>query len=64
MSNLIRLPDVISRCAISRSAMYQMIKDGAFPAPIRVQRRAVAWVETEINGWIEQRIAASRGGPH
>ncbi|MEE2749373.1 MAG: AlpA family phage regulatory protein [Pseudomonadota bacterium] len=37
-----------------------MIHEGTFPAPVKLGARASAWIESEINEWIESRIAASR----
>lgn len=51
---------VRQRTGLSNSAMYEAIKDGEFPAPIRLGARAVGWLDEEIDAWIEARIAASR----
>ena len=59
---LLRRPDVLYRCGISNSTLHRLINAGNFPAPIQLGPRAVAWVESEINEWIEQRIEASRAG--
>tara|TARA_Y100000815_G_C13314745_1_gene489938 strand:- start:1259 stop:1390 length:132 start_codon:yes stop_codon:yes gene_type:complete len=37
-----------------------MINESTFPAPVKLGARASAWVESEINDWIESRISASR----
>ncbi len=58
---LLRLPEVMARVGMSRSAIYLAIANGAFPASIRVGSHTVAWVEEEINAWVRARIAASRG---
>jgi prophage regulatory protein len=60
MVALLRLPAVLARTALSRSAMYALAQRGEFPKPVKVQRRASAWVEAEVDAWIAQRIAASR----
>jgi prophage regulatory protein len=31
--------------------------EGKFPASVSIGARAVAWVEEEIDAWIEERIA-------
>ena len=58
---LLKLRDVTERCALSRSALYQKVSEGEFPAPIKLGRRAVAWLDSDIDEWIGERIAASRG---
>ena len=58
---LIRRPEVLQRCGISNSTLHRLINAGNFPAPIQLGPRSVAWVESEVILWIEQRIEASRG---
>lgn len=57
---LLRLPKVEALTGYKRSTIYKLIKEGKFPAPIALGDRASAWIESEIQGWIESRIAASR----
>ena len=56
---ILRLPAVKARTGLSRSTIYLRISEGRFPKPISLGGRAVGWVETEINHWIEQQIEAS-----
>jgi prophage regulatory protein len=60
MQKIIRLPEVMSKTGRSRSSIYADIKDEVFPAPISIGLRAVGWVDSEINAWIEAKITASR----
>lgn len=60
-NKILRLPEVIERTGRSRSSLYADIDEGTFPAPINLGARAVGWIESEINQWIEDRINASRG---
>lgn len=59
MTSSLRLPQVIQRTGMSRSAIYKMVSDGNFPRSVRLGARAVAWVESEIESWSEARIVAS-----
>ena len=59
--NILRLPAVKARTGLSRSTIYLRISDGSFPASISLGGRAVGWIEAEIQGWLEDRIQASRG---
>ena len=58
---LLRVGDVSHLVGLSRSRIYALVSEGLFPAPIRlnaaVERSATAWVEGEIQAWIEERIA-------
>ncbi|EJD6656558.1 TPA: helix-turn-helix transcriptional regulator [Klebsiella pneumoniae] len=38
---------------------YKLIKDGAFPKPIKLGRSS-RWLESEVEAWLQQRIAKSR----
>ncbi|WP_227369343.1 MULTISPECIES: helix-turn-helix transcriptional regulator [Halomonadaceae] len=53
---LIRIKDVMDRTGLARSTIYKYISEGKFPRPIKLGARAVAWVETEIDGWIQASI--------
>ncbi len=57
---LLRWKDVQPRVGICRSQAHAMIQEGTFPAPVKLGARASAWVESEINDWIDSRISASR----
>ncbi|TAG02382.1 MAG: AlpA family phage regulatory protein [Betaproteobacteria bacterium] len=37
--------------------MYEEMAEGTFPRPVKTGKRGVAWVESEIDDWIERRIA-------
>jgi prophage regulatory protein len=58
--NLLRLPAVLKRVGLSRSSLYSMISEREFPKPIQISKRSVAWLETDIDDWINQQIEASR----
>jgi len=58
---ILRRPQVERRTGLSRSTIYQRMKDGTFPAPISLGAKAVGWLENEITAWLAERIKASRG---
>ncbi|BCB61567.1 transcriptional regulator [Halomonas sp. A020] len=57
-NRLLRRPEVEHRTSKSRSAIYDDIRKGTFPAPVPVGRKSVAWLESDIEEWIAGRIAA------
>jgi len=57
MKRLIKLPKVIEKTARKRSAIYDGMNQGTFPKPVVLGAKSVAWVESEIDAWIEARIA-------
>ncbi|KHO53297.1 MAG: hypothetical protein QT04_C0006G0003 [archaeon GW2011_AR11] len=57
---LIRRKEVERQTALSRSRIYDLLKQNSFPKPVRLGAMSVAWVEAEIQEWIASRIADSR----
>jgi prophage regulatory protein len=57
---LIRLPEVETKTRYRRSTIYRLAQEGKFPTPVLLGARASAWIEDEIDAWIEGRIEASR----
>lgn len=55
-SRLMRRPEVLARVGLSSSTLYEMTAAGDFPAPIPIGRQAVAWLESEVDAWIKNRI--------
>lgn len=56
----IRLKEVLSICGKSRSSVYDSIKNGTFPAPIKLGGRSSAWVKSEVLKWAQGCIDKSR----
>jgi prophage regulatory protein len=56
----IRLPEVKSKTGLSRSSIYLRMSNDEFPQSISLGGRAVAWLESDINEWLEQCIAKSK----
>ncbi len=58
---ILRLPEVQRRTGLSRSTIYVRLDQGRFPKPVSLGARAVGWIESEVDEWIRERIAESRG---
>ncbi|QNQ60071.1 AlpA family transcriptional regulator [Pantoea sp. MT58] len=56
----IRLPEVIKRTGFGKTWIYELIKTGRFPAQIKTGVRAIAFIESEVDEWIEKTIMVSR----
>ena len=56
-TRLLKLNDVIAITGLSRSHLYSLAQQGIFPKPVKLTERSSAWVETEVQEWIESRIA-------
>lgn len=57
---ILRLPAVKTLTGRCRSAIYNDIKAGTFPPPIKLGARASGWLESEIAEWIAAKTADSR----
>ena len=62
----IRLPEVLTRTGYGRTTIYRKMEDGSFPRSVKLggppidpnvfDSRAIAWIEDEVEQWIESRI--------
>jgi len=59
-TRLLRRRQVEAATGFRRSTIYEHMARGQFPRPIRLGPRTVAWLASEIDGWIAARIAESR----
>ncbi|MFP1737088.1 helix-turn-helix transcriptional regulator [Lonsdalea quercina] len=63
MSNfkLLRLSDVMEKTGFRKSWIYLLISKGDFPPAVKIGSRSVAWLESEVNDWIAERIGKREG---
>lgn len=55
---VLRKPAVKERIGINAdSTLYDLMATGHFPRPINLGARAVGWIESEVDAWIETRMA-------
>ncbi len=54
---LIRLKEVMAQTGYGRTSIYEMMKDGRFPLPVR-DDGALRFSENEVQAWIGERKAA------
>ena len=58
---ILRRKQAESRIGLSRSTIYARIAEGSLPHPVNLGGgRAVGWIESEINEWVQARIEQSR----
>ena len=55
---LLRLPEVIASVKKSRASIYNAVRLGDFPSPIRIGIRSVAWRRSDIDQWLQTRPSA------
>lgn len=54
---LIRIAKVMDYTGLARSTIYKYIAEGTFPKPVSLGSRVAAWVESEVQEWIIERIS-------
>jgi prophage regulatory protein len=57
---IIRLNEVESKTGLSKSTIYLQIKEKQFPDSVNLGKRAVGWLVSDIEEWIDQRVKISR----
>lgn len=53
---LLRLPQVMDKTGIKRAQIYARMKTGNFPVSVKIGPASVAWLESEIDEWIEKKL--------
>lgn len=56
----LRLRQVEDKIGFGKSWIYRQIQRQQFPPSIRLNSRHVAWLESEVDAWIHQRIRLTR----
>jgi len=58
--SLIRIKKVEEKTGLKKSMIYHLMSRQEFPENIKIGERAVAWIESEVDKWIESKIPESR----
>jgi len=58
--SFIRLREVLMISGMSRTTIYESIKKGAFPSPVKLGGRSSGWVKSEVLQWAQNCIDSSR----
>lgn len=63
---MIRMPAVMVKTGLSKSAIYGRIRASDFPAPVPLgpHARAIGFVELEVEDWLSNLIRRSRRATH
>lgn len=62
LPHLLRSKDVRTITKMGRTTIHNKVKDGSFPAPLRIGKRAIAWEEQAIRDWLESLTTNGQGG--
>lgn len=52
---IIKIRDVIALTGLSRSSIYQAIKQGSFPVQVKLSARSSGWLRSEVVEWVQAR---------
>ena len=58
-NRMLRRAEVETLTGLSRSSIYELMREGEFPLPLQVGKRAVRWPESEIAAWLAERPRAT-----
>jgi prophage regulatory protein len=51
------MKQLLEKVPVSRSTLYQWVKDGKFPKPVRKSSsRCTFWNESDVNDWMENAV--------
>jgi prophage regulatory protein len=56
----LRLPAVAERTGYSGTTIWRKVKIGEFPKPVSIGANATAWIEREVDAWVQSKISAAR----
>ena len=54
---IIRKPELLAMIGLSDPTIWRLEKDGKFPRRLRLGGNSCGWLESEVNKWIDARLA-------
>jgi prophage regulatory protein len=57
VNRILPLAEVRNLTSFGTSTIYRKMRAGEFPKQIKLSTQSVGWLESEINDWIQSRIA-------
>lgn len=55
-TKFLRLPSVIDKVGLSRSQIYKLIQQGAFPEPVKIGPKISVWIEEKLEVWMDTQV--------
>lgn len=59
---LLRIHDVCKVVGLGKTKIYDLVRNGTFPAPVALTKRSRAWRADSIQDWIDNRPKANIQG--
>ena len=60
VQRIMRLPAVLLATGLTRSSLYRLMAQRAFPTPVKLDKRSVGWRQHDVREWNEARPQAWR----
>ena len=54
-NTLLTVKEVSAATRLSKQTIYKLVKIGDFPKQLRLGANKVAWLKSEVDGWIDER---------
>lgn len=58
--NALNIKQVASKVALGQSTIYRLVAKGEFPKPFPLVGNRTAWLESDVDAWLETRVALIR----
>jgi len=59
---LIRKDQLLQNIPLGASTLYEEIAQGRFPKPVKIGRRASAWLMSEVEAWLDGKLSTRNTG--
>jgi prophage regulatory protein len=59
--SILRRKQVQARIGLSCATIYAYMSEGTFPKPVKLGPRAVGWIESEVDQWLDAQVKQTRG---
>jgi prophage regulatory protein len=50
------MPDLRQKVGLSKSQIYKLIQQEAFPEPVKLGRKVSVWVDSEVEEWMSKQV--------
>lgn len=54
-NKIYRLPDAMAVTGLCRTSLYNALAANDFPEPVKLGKRAVGWLESDLDDWVATR---------
>lgn len=64
LDRMLRIAEVLRITGVSTATLYRWIKDGHFPAPVKLGPNSVGWRASVVRNWIDSRQTVVENSTH